>query len=95
MDIEEKLAYLDRDYLSKYSAERFDNAIKHEKGSGIVRKEENYPVVEKKDNEAMYAAGFITGSSCDEERGLGYSILSYILMDTNASPVRTALMNNS
>ncbi len=94
MDIEERLAYLDRDYLSKYSVEVFANTIKHEKGRGIVRKEESYPVVEKKDNEAIYAAGFVTGSSCDEQRCLGYSILSYILMDTNASPVRTALMKN-
>ncbi len=39
----------------------------------------------------MYAAGFITGNSCDEENSLACSILSYILMDTNASPLRKAL----
>lgn len=42
----------------------------------------------------MYAAGFITGKSYDEETSLGYSILSYILMDTNASPVRKSLIES-
>lgn len=92
MDIEEKTAYLDREYLSKFDVQPIDNGIKHQKSPDkIIRKEEFYPVIEKGENEAMYAAGFIVGSSCDEEKSLGYSILSYILMDTNASPVRKAL----
>lgn len=92
MDIEEKLAYLDREYLSKYDAQTFDNEIKHQPSQHrTIRKEEYYPVIEKGEKDAMYAAGFITGSSCDEEKCLGYSILSYILMDTGASPLRKLL----
>ena len=45
MDIEEKLAYLDREYLSKYDAQTFDNEIKHQPSQHrTIRKEEYYPV---------------------------------------------------
>ena len=92
MDIEERLKYLDAEYLSHFDRQQFENEIHHQNSlNAVIRKEDFYPVVEKNENEAMYAAGFITGSSYDEEKSLGYSILSYILMDTNASPVRKAL----
>lgn len=92
MDIEAKLEYLDKEYLSKFEKQNFNNDIKaQESQNKIIRKEEYYPVIENNENEAMYAASFITGKSYDEETSLGYSILSYILMDTNASPVRKAL----
>ena len=95
MDIAEKLEYLDKEYLSAFDRQNFKNDIKAQKCQNkIIRKEEYYPVIEKNENEAMYAAGFITGKSYDEETSLGYSILSYILMDTNASPVRKALIES-
>ncbi|MCD8036548.1 MAG: insulinase family protein [Clostridiales bacterium] len=92
MDIEEKTAYFDKEYLSKFDAIEINNEIKHQESQNkIIRKEEYYPVVEKGENEAMYAASYIVGDSCDEESSLGYGILSYILTDTNASPIRKAL----
>ena len=95
MDIAEKLEYLDKEYLSAFDRQNFKNDIKAQKCQNkIIRKEEYYPVIEKNENEAMYAAGFITGKSYDEETSLGYSILSYILMDTNASPVRKSLIES-
>ena len=92
MDIEERLAYLDREYLSAYDIQSFDNEIKHQAPlNKVIRKNEKYPVVTKTGSDGMYAAGFITGDSCDGENSLACSILSYILMDTNASPLRKAL----
>lgn len=92
MDIEERLAYLDREYLSAFDVQIFDNKIKHQRPlNQVIRKKEKYPVVTRTDRDGMYAAGFVTGDSCDEENSLACSILSYILMDTNASPLRKAL----
>lgn len=92
MDIEERMEYLDKQYLSKFDAINFENKIEPQKRPNkIIRKEEFYPVIEKGEDEAMYAAGYITGNSCNEEENLGYSILSYLLMDTNASPIRKVL----
>ena len=39
-------------------------------------------------------AGWMTGKSYDAETTMGLSILSYILLDTNASPVKKALTEN-
>ena len=92
MDIEERLAYLDREYLSAFDLQVFNNEIKHQAPLNMtIRKNEKYPVVITTGQDGMYAAGFITGDSCDAENSLACSILSYILMDTNASPLRKAL----
>ncbi|MEA4973638.1 MAG: insulinase family protein [Candidatus Metalachnospira sp.] len=94
MDIEEKLKYLDTEYLSSFNKLKIDTEIKHQTPVGsVIRREEKYPIIENDGSgkEAMYAAGYITSKSYDSERNLGYSILSYILLDTNASPLRKAL----
>ena len=89
MDIDERMEYLDREYLSGYDKQVFNNDIKHQKDqNAVIRKNEYYPVVTGTGRDGMYAAGFITGDSCDEENSLACSVLSYILMDTNASPIR-------
>lgn len=94
MDILEKLEYLDREYLSGYGRIKVDTEIKPQTPIGnVIRKTEKFPIIEKDSDgkDAMYAAGFMTGKSYDAEKNLGYSILSYILLDTNASPLRKAL----
>lgn len=94
MDIEQKLEYLDKEYLSGFDKKEIDTEIKPQTPVGsIIRKEEKYPVIEKDGSgkDAMYAAGYMTGKSYDAEKNLAYSILSYILLDTNASPLRKAL----
>ena len=92
MDIDERMEYLDREYLSGYDKQVFNNDIKHQKDqNAVIRKNEYYPVFTGTGRDGMYAAGFITGDSCDEENSLACSVLSYILMDTNASPIRKAL----
>lgn len=97
MDIENKLEYLDKEYLSGFDKKNIDTKIKSQTPVGsIIRKNEKYPVIEKDVNgkDAMYTAGYMTGKSYDAEKNLGYSILSYILLDTNASPLRKALTEN-
>ncbi|GFI62156.1 hypothetical protein IMSAG049_01329 [Clostridiales bacterium] len=94
MDIREKLEYIDKYYLSVFTRQK-GAEINHQKPiRETVRRNEKYPVLKKGEDEAYYAVAFMSGDSCNAEKCLGFSILSYMLMDTNASPVRKALLDN-
>ena len=97
MDIEERMEYIDREYLSAFDKISVYTEIKPQPPiEKAVRKDEKYPVIQKdgSNKEAMYAAAWMTGKSYDAETTMGLSILSYILLDTNASPVKKALTEN-
>ncbi len=97
MDIEERMEYIDREYLSAFDKISVDTEIKPQQPiEKAVKKDEEYPVIQKdgSNKEAMYAAAWMTGKSYDAETTMGLSILSYILLDTNASPVKKALTEN-
>lgn len=95
MDIDKKLEYLDKEYLCDFDKLEINTEIKSQTPVGkTIRKQEKYPIIERDgtSTEAMYAAGYITSRSYYPMRNIAYSMLSYILLDTNASPLRKALI---
>ncbi len=93
MDLEECLKHIGG-YLSKFQCSEALPVITE---TDCVQKEkilrETYPVSEDRENGGSYlACNFKAGHCTDSERAMAIQILSYILLETNASPLKNALL---
>jgi len=94
MDMEEKLDWMDREYLSQYDMQPVDSEIKRQKGFQELRHAESlYSVTEGMDcKEKSYLAyGAVIGDSLDKELCLAFQILEYALLDSPGAPLKKAL----
>ena len=92
MDMAEKLAFLDEQYLSRMpkSASRPRLTVQVEQ-AGAKRKIPYYTEKPEPD-EAQCALAWYTGAFSDRERQLGVEILLDALLGTNQSPLKAALL---
>lgn len=92
MDMAEKLAFLDEQYLSRMpkSASRPRLTVQDEQ-TGAKRKIPYYTEKPEPD-EAQCALAWYTGAFSDRERQLGVEILLDALLGTNQSPLKAALL---
>ena len=92
MDMAEKLAFLDEQYLSRMpkSASRPRLTVQDEQ-AGAKRKIPYYTEKPEPD-EAQCALAWYTGAFSDRERQLGVEILLDALLGTNQSPLKAALL---
>ena len=92
MDMAEKLAFLDEQYLSRMpkSASRPRLTVQDEQ-AGVKR---NIPYYTEKPepDEAQCALAWYTGAFSDRERQLGVEILLDALLGTNQAPLKAALL---
>ena len=93
MDLEEKLSFLDREYLSK--VERQEPVAEPEVA---VRKQEKpcfceYAADEKKQGEDYYALTFPVGFMPSQEEYLALSVLTNILSETNYDPLKKRILD--
>lgn len=94
MDMEEKLAYIDREYLSKFEYSAIDSSIPMQECSGeFVRREEQYPIdedMEEKEN-GYLSLNYVVGDSLDRELNLAFQILDYAVFSAPGAPVKETL----
>ena len=92
-DIKKHMEMLDREYLSKYEKTKVNSDIKEVKEpySRFEKGKYSIPVGTKRENDTMFALNFVTGKATDLLMCASMDVLSYILLDTNASPVKRAL----
>lgn len=93
MDICEELEDLDKNYLSKH--ERIEELPVIERETGFTpdnRISAEYPKTGDGDG-IYYAFSTVAGECTDPRLIIGLSILSYILTETNASPVKRAVVD--
>lgn len=96
MDMEERLNYLDREYLSKYEALSVDSAPATEppfEKSVLVEKE--YPIMESEPEEGnTYLSYNVSlGESLDREVSVGFQALADVVVGAPGAPVRKALLD--
>jgi presequence protease len=97
MDIEEKLKFLDENYLSDYERMEVDSAIALQKPyESICDTVVEYPIceAEKEEDKTFLSLNFAVGSSVDPEIYLAFDILEHILLETPGSPLKKALIDN-
>ena len=96
MDMEEKLDWIDREYLSKYEAITLDSAIKkQEPFQKPVEITFSYPVAsnEPLEDNTYLSYNTVVGEVLDKELYLAFEILDYALLSAPGAPLKQALLD--
>jgi len=96
MDFEERLQWLDSEYLSKYNRLNVASEIRVQKSFGSTRELTAFYSLgeeeEAKDNTYL-SFNSVIGSSLNKERGLSFQILDYVLLQAPGAPIKQALLD--
>lgn len=95
-DYNSLLNYIDSNYLSKYEKIVINSKIEIQKPfEKEIEKSYSFPVLSEKElKENTYLSmNFVTGNTKNSIDFLGLNILEYILMETEASPLKKALID--
>ena len=95
-DMEERLIWLDEQYLCKFDEQPVDSQIEHqkpfEKVQDIVME---YPISEDEEEEdnAYLSYNIVAGDTLNVELCLAFEILEYALLSTPGAPLKQALLD--
>ncbi len=96
MDVEERLNWMDQEYLSKYDAIPVDSAIaRQEPFQEMKELVMEYPVTENEPEEqnSYLAYNVVVGDSLDVEFCTAFEVLDYTLLSAPGAPVKQALLD--
>lgn len=96
MDMEEKLDWLDREYLSRYDRISVGSEIPAQAPfAEPVSLELDYPVLDDEplEGNAWLACSTVAASSAEVLENVAFSVLEYVLLDAPGAPVRQALLD--
>lgn len=96
MDIEEKLNYIDKEYLSKFDYLEIDSTIKEQKPFDEIREVEAYYPIgenENEDNKTYFAYLNTAGDGTDKELFYAMKVLEYTLVSMPGAPLKKALID--
>jgi hypothetical protein len=96
VNIEEKLQFIDQEYLSHYERNSFDTSIPLQKPTGMTELVAEYPILEAEavTDKTYLSLNYVIGTSTDRELNLAFDILKSMLMDSNAAPLKQALLES-
>lgn len=96
-DIEEKLEYLDREYLSKFEKLEIDSTIqRQQKFDSVKRFDEFYPIGEdeESDSKTFLSMNFVAADVLDRKTLASLSLLNHALFESPAAPLRKAFIDS-
>ncbi len=97
MDMEERLDFIDREYLSKFDAQPVDSEIGLQQAFPKMREiRKSYPVSEgesEKDNTYL-SVSKVVGNTLDKELYIAFQILDYALCSAPGAPLRLAMIES-
>lgn len=96
MDMAEKLAFIDREYLSAFDALDIDSAIAMQKGfERPVFVEKEYAVTEQEEGKGNTFLSYnaVVADSLDKELYIAFQVLDYILCSAPGAPLKQALID--
>ena len=94
MDMEEKLVWLDKEYLNSYDRKEIDSEIKfQEPFNEVVEKVIPYSIAseESEEDNTFLSYNKVVGTSLDKELYLAFQILDYALLSAPGAPLKKAL----
>lgn len=97
MNLDEKLEYLDKQYLSAYEKIEVDSKIEPQKPIGNnVEVVEEYPILpnEGEKDKTYLSLNFAISSSTNPETYLAFDILEYLLLESPAAPLKKVLLES-
>lgn len=91
IDIEEKLQWMDREYLSGFDTLEIDSGINEQKPfEGIKIVDEKYSAQTESDK-AYFSYNCVVGNALDNEIQVAFQVLSYALVSVPGAPLKKAL----
>lgn len=96
MDMAEKLAWIDENYLSSFDYLEVDSAVRRQKAfDQPVEVNGHYSLAEgePEENKAYFSYNAVTGTSLDRERYIAFQVLNYVLVQGVGAPVKQALLD--
>ena len=96
MDMEEKLRWLDEQYLSEFDAAEVDSEIKYQEPFGEMREVvQEYSITsdESEEDKTYLSWNKVIGTSLDEKLYLAFQILDYALLSAPGAPLKKALVD--
>lgn len=95
MNIDETLAFMDGEYLSHFTRETIDSAITRQIPTGSVIKSYPYGIAkdEKPDHKTMHSLTYVIDDAIDPTLGLALKVLTYVLLQSPAAPLKKALVD--
>lgn len=94
MDMEEKLKWLDEEYLSDFDAKEIDSRIRFQEPFGEMRETSiPYSIAseESEEDNTYLSYNKVIGTSLDRELYLAFQILDYALLSAPGAPLKKAL----
>ncbi|HHV12536.1 MAG TPA: insulinase family protein [Clostridiales bacterium] len=96
MDFEERLSWLDKEYLNQYDPLEVDSAVRLQKAFDAVREVKDFYSLsegeEIRDNTYL-SYSTVVGNSLDKELGLVFQVLDYVLLQAPGAPIKQALLD--
>ena len=96
VDIDEQLAYLDREYLSHYDRLDIDSSIAQQPPFDQMRRGEDfYPIGDEDDpaEKTFLTLNFVVGNNLELTKMCALNILEHALLTSSAAPLRKALVD--
>jgi Zn-dependent M16 (insulinase) family peptidase len=96
MDFEERLIWLDKEYLSKFDYLKVDSQIASQKGFDAIREKEAFYSLGEDENlkdNTYLSLNMVIGDGKSKEISLGFQILDYVLYEAPGAPVKQALLD--
>ena len=96
MDLDEKLEWMDKEYLSEYEAISVDSQISRQTPFSSLRKiSRKYPVAsnEPLENNTYLSYNMAIGTSLDRKLYQAFEILDYALLNAPGAPLKKALLD--
>lgn len=96
MDIEEKLNWIDKEYLSDFDKIEVDSELKMQKPFHHTNEVTEYYSIgeEETEEEKTYLSYNVSiGTSLDQEEYLAFQIISYVILDAPGAPLKQALLD--
>lgn len=95
-DVEERLTWLDKNYLSSFDKIEVDSHIEPQKPFGGMHESTRHYSLANNENpegKSYFAYAALCGSILDTEEGMAWEILSDVLLNSPGAPVKQALLD--
>lgn len=96
MDMEERLSWLDREYLCKYDAMEIDSAIPLQKPfEKPIEIQKSYPIsnADEEQGNSYLAWNAVAGTAYDTKLSMAMAVLEYVLLGAPGAPLKQALLD--
>ena len=95
VDIDERLEWMDREYLSKFDREDIDSTVKNQKPIGTLDVTDSYPLGnDESDENATYLTwAAMAGDGADIEKMISVEVVLEVLFEISGAPVKEALVS--